>query len=115
MDKTRIKAYRELLFWGMLHIRHLCQWSEGESPDPEGREIQHRDRREAGVIAYWMHNLAAYSADDFVGFKEDEFWRSGHGLKQMVPSLDIEFFRQQFEKSFVEAQQPANEKPSGNS
>jgi hypothetical protein len=31
--------------------------------------------RRADAVADWLHNLADFSADDFVGFDEEQFWR----------------------------------------
>jgi hypothetical protein len=82
MDEHRKSAYRYLLYWAMLDIRGI-QWIAYRplrllNPFLLRRELRRASR--VGAVADWLHNLAAYAADDFEGFKEDWFWREHEHL-----------------------------------
>lgn len=84
MDEHRKSAYRYLLYWAMLDIRRMA-WSRFrtfEVLNPFRVKEWVREVRRAGTIADWLHNLALFSALDFVGFNEEWFWnelQSYHG------------------------------------
>ncbi len=75
MDEIQKNAYRHLLYHAMLDIRAFSQSRGSESYNPLVWRRQYRDSRIAGAIADWLHNLACYTARDFVGFDEIWFWK----------------------------------------
>jgi hypothetical protein len=76
------KAYRNLLYWGMLDIRMLCQSRGRESCSPIEIWKQYRRSRLAGALADWLHNLAEQAATDFNSFDTERFWREYDGLRR---------------------------------
>src|SRR5688572_1735158 len=110
MDDARKHAYRFLLYWAMLDIRHV-QWITYRpfrllNPLILRRELRRASR--AGAIADWMHNLAVYSAHDFDGFNEQWFWEEYEGLAGRVP--EVAAYRTIFERRICEY---GHERPRG--
>ena len=80
LAEPRRHAYRVLLYAATLDTRSLT-WFRHRGlrwllPLVTAQET-HRIRL-AGALAYWLHNLAMFSAVNFAGFDEDAFWS---GLK----------------------------------
>jgi hypothetical protein len=80
MKKNLKGAYRHLLYWAMLDIRQLNQPRKPVSLNPLEWKRGYEAGRMAGIIADWLHNLAYYSARDFVGFDEVWFWKEYEGV-----------------------------------
>lgn len=83
-----MRAYRYLLYQATLEIRSI-----GESP---------AELRRAAAIAYWLHNLALYSAHDFDGFQEESFWHDYEMLNEKNPDYHLSNFKDVFERVLSE-------------
>ena len=81
MTKNRQRAYRYLLYQAMLQIRPLG-FSRVASNVPDEWLHQYERSRKAGALAECLHNLAHYSANDFVSFNEDWFWSEWESYAQ---------------------------------
>jgi hypothetical protein len=86
MDESRMRAYRVLLAQGLLHLKwDLARFYGGLSLSRPWRLFgESRVIRATAFRAFAFHNLAIFSASDFVGFSEDAFW------------ADIDKFRREF-------------------
>lgn len=76
MDQARKTAYRLLLYHGLTGIRPV-EWIAFRPTKllwPPNLLAALRQAATAGAIADWLHNLARFSAKDFVGFDEQRFW-----------------------------------------
>ena|SRR5688572_12643271 len=80
-------AYRRLLYWTMLHTRDFCQPRARISYNPLVWWKQYRQGRIAGALADWLHNLAAFAANDFTGFNANWFWNEYDGLCKRVDQV----------------------------
>jgi hypothetical protein len=98
MEQTHKVAYRHLLYQAMLDIRGL-EWLRAESSDI-GDIV--REANDAGAIAYWLHNLALASAQDFASFDEDRFWRQHARLTERYPGA-AEHYREVFDRELKNA------------
>ncbi|HUO10510.1 MAG TPA: hypothetical protein VM008_19555 [Phycisphaerae bacterium] len=108
MDDRRKRAYRLLLYHCMLDLR-----AGGPSFEPDDlaavdqgtvREIG-EDLRHSKLVAYWLHNLAKYSADDFVGFNESAFWGQHEFFKAKSPIPErFGSYRSAFDRSLLQEQ-----------
>jgi hypothetical protein len=100
LNEQRKYAYRWLLYWAMLEIRAI-QWWQGDSWQAWnpfwwrrlGRRIRH-----VGALADWLHNLAYFSAVDFLRFDEERFWRDFEWLQPRFPEFSVEQYRTHFEQ-----------------
>ena len=90
MPPTRMAAYRSLIEASFGAIRRLL----ASDPNPDADSVM---RRVAIAIADRMHNVAAFSAADFVGFDEDRFWSEDASSTQSIHP-----FVPTFTRSFVE-------------
>ena len=79
MEARRRWAYRRLLYGAMLNIRVP---DRGKLWNPAFWLKLRRQRAADAALADWFHNLAMYSADDFVGFNEDAFWARGRLVRR---------------------------------
>lgn len=93
MEQSRRVAYRHLLYQAMLDIRGL-EWLKAE-PSDMGDVVQQANR--AGAIAYWLHNLALASAQDFASFDEDAFWSQHVRLMERYPGV-ADHYREVFDR-----------------
>jgi hypothetical protein len=98
MEAQKKRAYRWLLYKAMLDIRpirwiggrwrqrlnRLCWWSQSQQV------------RVAGAIADWLHNLAHYSAEDFVRFDEEHFWRDNEWFLANYTDERLKWYRVEF-------------------
>ena len=103
LSAPRQHAYRVLLYAATLEARSLT-WFRYRGlrrllPFVTWRETQ--DVRCAGAIAYWLHNLAMFSAMEFAGFSEDAFW-SGLGVVAKDFPEKAAAYRQVFERAEAE-------------
>jgi hypothetical protein len=99
MDDRRKRAYRHLLYWALLEIR-LIAWirlNVWRLLNPFRWRESIGFVRRAGIIADWLHNLAAFSVDDFEGFNEDWFWKELKGIEKRHPEYQLSAFRNVFE------------------
>ena len=96
MEDERNAAYRFLLYWATLDTR-LLAWppSRREWWNPLFWRRYIRRVRCMGELAEWLHNLAAFSMEEFTGFDEARFWHWHDGLIQKFPELT--HYRQRFE------------------
>lgn len=83
MDNNRMRAYRYLLYHAIIEFRCL-----GQTP---------AEMRRVEAIAYWLHNLALYSAHDFDGFQEESFWHYYEMLNEKNPDYHLSNFKKVFE------------------
>jgi hypothetical protein len=103
MDQHRKYAYRYLLYWAMLDIRPIrwqpykTQWI---SPSFWVQHIRHV--RELGELAEWLHNMAAFSCRDFIGFNEQRFWKEFERLRRVHPV--ISHYHSTFQNALTESQ-----------
>lgn len=103
MDKHRKYAYRYLLYWMTIEVRPLA-WP------PSGRDWFNpffwrryiRRVRAMGTLAQWLHNMASFSAREFKGFDEEQFWEEFEHCSSLVPAL--EYYRSLFENALTESQ-----------
>jgi hypothetical protein len=93
MEQLHRVAYRHLLYQAMLDIRGL-EWLKAESSDV-GDVV--RQANHAGAIAYWLHNLALASAQDFASFDEDAFWAQHVRLTERYPGA-ADHYREVFDR-----------------
>jgi hypothetical protein len=93
MEDSRKAAYRHLLYEAMLHIRGL-EWLRNETSDVEDVV---RQANEAGALAYWLHNLALASAQDFPSFNEEAFWSQHARLVERYPGA-ADHYREFFDR-----------------
>lgn len=114
MDSAHKYAYRYLIYQGTLSIRPVAYvgsaWWERWNLLYWFRE--RRRIRSAGRLANWLHNLALFSAIDFVGFDEDTFWSELEELKIAFPADSFGRFRDYFKfavSEFNEGRKPALE------
>jgi hypothetical protein len=99
MDDIRKHAYRSLLYRAMLDIRPLA-WHPPSALRLLNPFLRHREIvrvRRAGAVADWLHNLAAFAADDFEGFDEQWFWREHESVERHHPEYDLALYKQVFE------------------
>ncbi len=89
MNEGRKRAYRSLLYYAMLEIRML--WWSDESHNAEKVLSQYHQSRSAGQLAYWLHNLAASSCDDFTRFDEQAFWDGYNWFKKDFPKHAFDY------------------------
>ena len=76
LSAPRRHAYRVLLYAAALDARSLT-WFRHRGLRrllPIVTTEETRNIRLAGAVAYWLHNLAMFSAVDFASFSEDDFW-----------------------------------------
>ena len=52
----------------------------------------------AGGLADWLHNLALYSANEFLHFNEQWFWRDYEIIVRRNPEAGLERYRNIFER-----------------
>lgn len=95
VNEQRKAAYRHLLYVAMLDIRNRCQPRGEPSMNPMVWRKGYLNGRVAGSVADWLHNLAAFSAKDFMGFDENHFWREGEMFLKRLPEIN---FREIFEE-----------------
>lgn len=114
MDSAHKYAYRYLIYQGTLSIRPVAYvgsaWWERWNLLYWFRE--RRRIRSVGRLANWLHNLALFSAIDFVGFDEDTFWSELEELKIAFPADSFGRFRDYFKfavSEFNEGRKPALE------
>ncbi len=50
----------------------------------------------AGEVAYWLHNLALFSATEFSGFDETAFWLESKRLEMFFPDEGMDGFQKNF-------------------
>ncbi len=83
MEKARAKAYRYIIYSGLLDIRGLTwyAWDKKEKWNPFFLFCAVYKIRAKGAIAEWLHNLGQFSANDFVRFDEDWFWKEYDQMK----------------------------------
>jgi hypothetical protein len=91
-------AYRHLLYVAMLAIRNDCQSRGGTSGNPFEWRRLYRRSRVAGVLADWLHNLAAFSSRDFADFDEQIFWKEHAGICRRFPGERFERYREIFDE-----------------
>ena len=51
-----------------------------------------------GGLAYWLHNLALSSSEDFINFNEDSFWSQMKHFDAKYPQLGLMRYREVFDK-----------------
>lgn len=102
MDENRKRAYRLMLYLAMLYIRPIQHYLDFDLTWFTGFSWRKRKRyiRIQGAVANWLHNLAQFSALDFNGFDEDEFWQDYDRLKRAHPCLPD--YRDRFESWLAE-------------
>jgi hypothetical protein len=92
--ECRKRAYRMLLYYGMSEISGLCSFRlQSWNPFCWGSDFRYI--RQAGEIAYWLHNLTWFAAHDFKEFEEGRFWRDYESMVQRVPEAQRNY-KQQF-------------------
>src|SRR5580765_3143142 len=104
MDEATKSAYRYVIYWAMLHIRHL-QWlgyNWLQNANPFYWWAQRQKIRASGEIAEWLHNAAWFSSHDFTGFSEERFWEEHKRLKDKYPKEIWDDFRLLFENRLHE-------------
>ena len=76
MNEAKMRAYRVLLAQGLLHVKwDLAHFYGGLSLLRLWRLFdESRAVTTAACRAFAFHNLAIFSAADFVGFSEEAFW-----------------------------------------
>jgi hypothetical protein len=76
MDEQRNRAYRVVLFAGLLHLKWdlACLFGGFSWFNPWRALTQIRAACRAACRACALHNLAIFAANDFSGFVEDVFW-----------------------------------------
>jgi len=103
MDEHRSYAYRYLLYWAMLDIRpiaaisHRVRWFNPFSWRPRIRRVC-----ALGELAEWLHNMAAFSALNFVGFDELRFWEEFRCLRSKYP--EFQYYRSLFQSALSESE-----------
>ena len=88
MDDIRKHAYRMVLYHAMLDLRAGGpSFSPVETATLNAGEIDQiaEELRHAKLIAYWLHNLAQSSANDFSSFDEAAFWGQHQFFKEKSP------------------------------
>jgi hypothetical protein len=93
MEHSRKAAYRHLLYQAMLDIRGL-EWLTTESSAVQDVV---RQANEAGAVAFWLHNLALASAQDFPSFDEEAFWSQHARLVERYPGA-ADHYREVFDR-----------------
>lgn len=82
MDERKKAAYRHLLYRMCQDLRHVSPY--GRSPMEAlynlFRAKQFRTLHYANHLGDAFHNLADFSARDFVGFDEEHFWTTDMGV-----------------------------------
>ncbi|MFN0056542.1 MAG: hypothetical protein ACKV0T_30720 [Planctomycetales bacterium] len=103
MDDHRKYAYRYLLYCAMLDIRPLA-WLpyKGQWFNPFFWTRHIRRVRALGELADWLHNLAAFSQQDFAGFDERLFWDEFERLRARHP--EFQKYRSEFQNALAESQ-----------
>jgi len=104
MDDAKKSAYRYVIYWAMLRIRGLrwLGYRRTQAANPFYWWKQRRQILASGEIAEWLHNAAAFSAYDFVGFSEERFWKEHDRLIAECPEEAALNFRQVFENRLHE-------------
>src|SRR5687767_2059074 len=93
MEQSQRVAYRHLLYQAMLDIRGL----EGLKAEQSDVGDVVRQANHAGAIAYWLHNLALASAQDFSSFDEGAFWTQHARLIERYPGA-ADHYREVFDR-----------------
>lgn len=85
-------AYRKLLYHVTVDIRARCR----------GMALEKRNCQERANLCLslteWTHNLAHFSAEEFMGFKDDIFWADYEKICAAYPEV------KKFRRLFVEDQ-----------
>ena len=91
VDAQRKHAYRWLLYWAMLDIRprQWFVWGWRQRLNPFRWWIALRRVRQVGYLAEWLHNLARFSALDFVGFAEETILARLPIVARQIPRLRL--------------------------
>ena len=107
MDERRKRAYRYLLYYAMLDIRPIAwiRFSFLQVLNPFSWQHLKNRARMAGSVADCFHNLALFSALDFVRFDEDWFWRGMENSRR--PKIDVALYRARFEQKLNEPVRPS--------
>jgi len=90
LEASRKRAYRHLLYWALLEMRALG--------NPRHWDGASRPVLRAWVLAEWLHNLAEFSALDFAGFDEEQFWKKLAALDKEHPGLGLTAYQERFEQ-----------------
>ncbi|WP_165222429.1 hypothetical protein [Aquisphaera insulae] len=108
MREDRKYAYRYLLYWATLDVRHVAWFSASWFPfwNPFAWSGSIQRVRRAGEIADWVHNLALFSALDFRSFDEERFWADFDSLQKRHSEIDLGYYNQIFEKALSEPTTP---------
>lgn len=77
-------------------------------PGPPRRPDQRRPPERAGDVANWLHNLAFFSAHDFVRFNEDWFWREYEQFCRRDPDFDCWGYKERFDRIIAGNEQGAD-------
>ena len=100
MDDVRKRAYRLVLYHGMVDIRRHVGLNPYKLPKvSEIRELPVIIERYRYVIlmADALHNLAYFAAHDFEGFDEARFWMDLDGMFEFVEKSPGFDYRGRFE------------------
>jgi hypothetical protein len=100
MNEHRKKAYRHLLYSGVLMIRSQTGFYSGKPGWrfwywflPRNFSVAYS----AFFLADTLHNLAYFSSKDFEGFDEERFWRDVRTLDRLGLALHGENLRGMFQ------------------
>ena len=103
MEPQRQKAYRYLLYQGMLEIRPIAWMPLGFLNPWNWKQIT-RQVRQAGFTADWLHNLALFSAIDFELFDETRFWNEFRRLRDRHPKSQLMRYEEVFERELADTE-----------
>lgn len=98
LSAQKKEAYRQLLYQALLRIRRLA-WQKASAAElldpwsPEREEI-----RLCGELADCLHNLALFSALDFVHFEEKWFRRDVEQFLSKNPGPTADLLRSEVER-----------------
>ncbi len=104
MEKVRAKAYRYIIYYGLLDIRGLTwyAWDKRQKWSPWFLFLSIDKIRARGAIAECLHNLGQFSANDFVGFDESWFWKEYDQMKARYGKHWPNDYREIFESRLTE-------------
>lgn len=87
MTEERKQLYRDLLGWAMVDMRMHSANATTMISSWLGRRRSHREVAQfTYAMSNWLHNTALYSAIDFVGFKEELFWKDHQRFRSKFPA-----------------------------
>jgi hypothetical protein len=97
MEEKKKRAYRYLLYLATLDVRTLQIHGKAETITDEDRKKNVLWASSCGALAYWLHNLALASVDDFEGFNESAFWNQYEYFNDKFPDFGFGRYKKSFD------------------